>query len=160
MTLISRKRARFGLIAASGLALAAGGTLAVAAPTAATAIATRQANFKEMGKAMKILKGEIASGTPDKAQTLAAAKTIAANARVQGGLFPPGSGSSAGVKTDALDKLWFQRPVFDNEMKNLVAASDKLVAVAASGNADALAAQFKETGKVCGSCHRQFRADD
>ena len=159
-------RLRSGALAVCGLALAAAGTLAVAAPsassapTASSAIAQRQANFKDMGKAMKLLKEQISSGSPDKTLTVAAAKTIAAKARLQGGLFPPGSGSSAGVKTDALDELWFKRPVFDGQMAQLVASADKLVGAASSGNADALAAQFTETGKACGACHRQFRADD
>ena len=45
-------------------------------------------------------------------------------------------------------------------MKTYIAQADKLVAVAGTGNAAAIGAQFKAVGGACGSCHKQFRADD
>ncbi len=135
-------------------------TMAIAASPAATAVTTRQANFKKMGGAMKVLKDQLASGTISKPQAIAAAKTLAATGRAQAGLFPNGSGASAGVKTDALPAVWSNRAVFDGQMKAFVAQADKLVAVAGTGNADAIGAQFKAVGGTCGSCHKQFRADN
>ncbi|WP_067734815.1 c-type cytochrome [Novosphingobium naphthalenivorans] len=155
-------RSKIAALTALGLAAAAmagGATLAVAAPSASTTIATRKANFKKMGAAMKALKGEL-SGTPDKAKVLEAAKTIAATGRVQGQLFPAGTGPSSGVETDALPAIWTNRAAFDADMTKLVTEADKLVAAANTGNAAAMQAQFKAVGGTCGSCHKQFRADD
>lgn len=135
-------------------------TLAVAASPAATAVTTRQANFKKMGAAMKVLKDQISSGTISKAQAVAAAKTLAATGRAQAGLFPNGSGASAGVKTDALPAVWSNRAAFDGQMKAFIAQADKMVVAANTGNVDAVTAQFKAVGGTCASCHKQFRADN
>lgn len=144
----------------SAAVVAVTGTMAVAASPAATAVTTRQANFKKMGGAMKVLKDQLASGSIDKAQAIAAAKTLAATGRAQAGLFPNGSGASAGVKTDALPAIWTNRATFDGQMKAYIAQADKLVAAAGTGNAAAIGAQFKAVGGTCGSCHKQFRADN
>ena len=146
------------LLTAVLAALVAGGISASAASPADT-IATRQANFKKMGGAMKVLKEELAGGA-DKAKMLGAARTIAATARMQKGLFPAGTGPGAGGKTDALPAIWAQRPAFDAAAGKLVAEADKLVGVAGSGNTPVVLAQFKAVGGSCAACHRQFRADE
>lgn len=129
------------------------GTLA-AAPTDPKA--TRQASFKKMGSATKVIKDQLASGSPAKPVILAAAQTIAATAKQQGALFPAGSGAG----TDALPAIWTQKPVFDAQMAKLVAESGKLVTVINGGNTNAITAQFKAVGGTCAGCHKQFRADD
>jgi cytochrome c556 len=75
-------------------------------------------------------------------------------------MFPGGTGPASGLKTDALPAIWAQRTTFDGHAKKLIAEADKLVAVAGSGNAAAVGAQFKAVGGTCGGCHKQFRADD
>ncbi|KMS54821.1 cytochrome C [Novosphingobium barchaimii LL02] len=140
--------------------LAVTSTLAVAASPAATTIATRHANFKKMGGAMKVLKDQLASGTIDKPAAVTAAKTLAATGRAQAGLFPNGSGPSSGVKTDALPAIWTNRAVFDGQMKAFIAQADKMVVAANTGNAAAVGAQFKAVGGTCAACHKQFRADN
>ncbi|HQS68670.1 MAG: cytochrome C [Novosphingobium sp. 28-62-57] len=146
------------IAAAIALVAAAGGTFAIAASPADT-IAARQANFKKMGGAMKVIKDELA-GSADKAKMAGAAKTIAAMARAQVPLFPKGTGPGAGVKTDALPAIWTDRATFDGHAKKLIAEADKLVMVSGTGNAAAIGAQFKAVGGTCGACHKQFRADD
>ncbi|MEE4453308.1 cytochrome c [Novosphingobium resinovorum] len=148
------------ILGMSAAAVAVSATMAIAASPAQTAITTRQANFKKMGGAMKVLKDQLASGTIDKAAAVAAAKTLAATGRAQGPLFPSGSGASAGIKTDALPAVWSNRAAFDGAMKAYIAQADKLVAAAGTGNAAAIGAQFKAVGGTCGACHKQFRADD
>lgn len=138
--------------------VATGASLAVAASPAET-IAARQANFKKMGGAMKVIKDELGGGA-DKAKMAGAARTIAAMARAQGPMFPKGTGPGAGVKTDALPAIWTDRATFDGHARKLVVEADKLVAVAGSGNAAAVGAQFKVVGGTCGGCHKAFRADD
>ena len=146
------------ILTAALAALVAGGAIASAASPAET-IAARQANFKKMGGAMKVLKDELAGGA-DKARMLTAARTIAATARVQQGQFPAGTGPASGIKTDALPAIWSQRPVFDAAAAKLVAEADKLAGLAGSGNTAAVLAQFKAVGGSCAACHRQFRADE
>lgn len=149
--------AAIGLVGLAAAATTA--TLATAASPASATISTRQANFKKMGGAMKVLKDELA-GSADKAKMLAAAKVLAAQSRQQVKLFPAGSGPSSGVKTDALAAIWTDRATFDAAGKKLIVEADKLVAAAATGNAAAIGPQFKAVGATCGSCHRQFRAED
>jgi cytochrome c556 len=154
------KSLSLAVLGMSAALVAVTSTIAVAASPAATAISTRQANFKKMGGAMKVLKDQLASGTIDKPAAVAAAKTLAATGRAQGALFPNGSGASSGVKTDALPAVWSNRTVFDGQMKAFIAQADKLVLAANTGNAGAIGAQFKAVGGACGSCHKQFRADN
>ena len=149
----------FALAAGIGLAALAGGaTLASAAGPAEATIQARQANFKTIGRSVKAIKDSL-SGSPDKAKIAAAAKTIAATGRKQAKLFPAGTGPSSGVKTDALAVIWTDRATFDGDMNKMIAAADKLAAVAKTGDAGAIGAQFKAMGGTCGGCHRQFRAD-
>jgi cytochrome c556 len=139
-------------------ALMAGGAIATAASPADT-IKARQANFKKMGGAMKALKEELGGGA-DKAKLLAAARTLAATAKLQGALFPAGTGPEAGVKTDALPAIWAQKPAFAAAAGKLVTETDKLAGIAGSGDTAAVLAQFKVVGGTCAACHKQFRAED
>lgn len=146
-------------LAATLSALAITGTLASAASPQQTAIAARQAGYKKMGAAMKLLNDQLKTSAPSKDIMSGAARTIAMTAREQPKLFPAGSGPTAGVRTDALPDIWTDRATFDGQMNRLLAESGKLVAVVNSGNVDTIRAQVKATGGTCSACHRQFRAD-
>ncbi|MBW8743579.1 MAG: cytochrome c [Sphingomonas sp.] len=139
------------------LALAA---VPAAAQSPQAIIAARQAGFKKMGAAMKVLKAQLDSGAPAKDVMANAARTIALTAPQQAKMFPAGTGASAGVKTDALPNIWTDRANFDALMVRLVGETAKLQAVAGGGDAAAIAAQTKATGAACAACHRQFRADN
>lgn len=153
--------ARATLGAAAAVALVAGvGSIATAAPSASTTIQARQANFKKMGGAMKVLKDQLGAGAINKAAAVAAARTIADTARAQARLFPAGTGASSGVKTDALPAVWTNKAGFDAQWPKFQAEADKLVAAAGTGDAARLGAQFKAVGGACGGCHKQFRADN
>lgn len=156
-------RKTFGLTAIAITAVLAAtvgsGSLAAAPMSASSAVTTRQANYKKMGAAMKVLKDQLAAASIDKAKAGAAAKTLAVTGRQQAALFPNGSGASSGVKTAALPAIWTNRAAFDGQMKAFIGQVDKLVAVTATGNIEAVGAQFKAVGGTCGSCHRQFRAE-
>ncbi len=147
----------------TALAIATAAVLAVSLPAASATpqdtVAARVANFKKIGGAMKAIKDQIATGTVNKPALLAAAQTINATARLQGGMFPAGTGPDK-VKTDALPAIWTQRADFDGQMNKLVVESGKLVAAVNTGDVNAITAQYKATGAVCGACHRQFRHDD
>jgi cytochrome c556 len=147
----------------AALLAAAAGLLASTLPALAASpqdiVAARKAGFKKMGGAFKTINDQIKRGAVDKPAAVAAAQTIAATARQQGGLFPPGTGPDK-VKTDALPAIWTQKATFDAQMNKLVADSGKLVGAANSGDLATLTAQFKATGAVCAACHKQFRQDD
>lgn len=151
------------ILAAAMTTSALAGTLTAATPAALSpqaAITARQAGFKKMGAAMKALNEQIKSDTPAKDVMAVAARTIAVTAREQPGLFPAGSGSSAGIPTDALPNVWSDRATFNAQMNQLLAESGKLMSVAAGGDAAAIKVQAKATGAVCGACHRQFRVNN
>jgi cytochrome c556 len=151
----------FTILPFAVLALAAA-TLADAAatPSVTATVLGRQANFKKMGKSMKILSDQLKSSAPSQPAMLGAAQVIASNASRQGRMFPAGTGPSSGVKTDALPVIWTDKADFDAKMGQLVTESAKLVAVAKTGDAAAIGAQMKATGAACGACHRKFRAED
>ena len=130
-----------------------------AAPDPKAAIVARQEGFKKMGAAMKALKAQLATDAPDKPIMAAAAATIRDIARNQGPLFPAGSGTEAGIKTDALPAIWTDKAKFDSDMAALVDESGKLVMTVDGGDKDAIAAQTKAVGGACASCHHQFRQD-
>ncbi len=160
MTPSPTKASHLALFAALLVGVTTAGAFA-AAPALApqAAIATRQAGFKKMGAAMKVLGDQLKSDAPAKAAMLPAAQTILATAREQGKLFPAGSGPASGLKTDALPGIWTDRATFDAKMAELVVESGKLVSVTKGGEATAIRAQFKATGATCGGCHRQFRSE-
>lgn len=140
--------------------IVAAGSLAAAPVGPKAAVAARQAGFKRMGAAFKVINDQLRTDAPAKDQMVAAARLIAATAQPQATLFPAGSGASAGVPTDALPAVWSDRAAFDAQMAKLVAESNKLVAVTAGGDVAAIRVQAKATGATCSGCHRQFRADD
>jgi cytochrome c556 len=148
--------AALSAIAVTGLAAAIANA---AAPDAKSAILARQEGFKKMGAAMKALKAQASSDAPAKPVMAAAAAAILETARMQGPLFPPGSGASPGIKTDALPAIWTDKAKFDSNMATLVSEAGKLVATVNGGNKDAIAAQTKAVGGTCAACHRQFRQD-
>lgn len=150
---------RKSLVFAAAMAVLVASGMATSAAAPADTIASRQANFKKMGGAMKALKDELGNGA-DKVKLVAAARTIASTARLQPKLFPAGTGPGAGAKTDALPAIWTQRTAFDAAAAKLVAEADKLVGVAGSGDSGAVLTQFKAVGGTCAACHRQFRAEE
>jgi len=144
---------------ALALVLAMTATGALAASAAETAIATRQAGYKKMGAAFKAVSDELKKGSPD-------AKLIATNARVvnaHAGLvptwFPKGSGPEAGFKTEAKSNIWSDNAKFAAAAANLQAEAGKLQTVSATGNIDAVKAQFRATGATCKACHDVYRVE-
>lgn len=155
---LSRRALRLSIGAAAGLGIATMTTLAIAAPSASSVIAERQANYKKMGAAMKAIKDQLAD-SPQKGAVVAAAQSLSSLARQQANLFPTGSGPGAGVKTDALAGIWSDRGTFDGHQKALMAQTEKLLAAANSGSISATTEEYRATGKICSACHREFRAD-
>lgn len=69
--------------------------------------------------------------------------------------WPAGSEGS-----DSLPEIWTRMDDFQKKMEAFQAEASKLGDVAASGDREAIKAQFGATGKTCKSCHDDFKKDD
>jgi cytochrome c556 len=122
-------------------------------------VETRQAGFKKMGAAMKVIVEQLKSEAPDLARIATAAQVISSGAEAQLRWFPDGSGAEAGVETDALPHIWKDRAKFDSIAGQLLPASKNLAATLPGGDLAAIRTQVKVVADVCSACHRSFRAD-
>jgi cytochrome c556 len=123
-------------------------------------IKEREANFEAIGKAFKVVRGELDKDTPD--FTLIAANATDINSRgakIQSH-FPAGTGVDDGYKTEALATIWEKPEEFKAAAQKLVTESDKLATAAAGRDKAAVAAQAMAMGGTCKGCHDKFRLDD
>ena len=100
--------------------------------------------------------------TYNKEQVVAAANAIAAVANSGlGALFGPGTDQATGWKKTRLKAEFFEKP---EDVKKLAIAfneeASELAKVAASGDKDAIKAQFGKLGETCKNCHDQFRSKE
>lgn len=137
-------------------ALAAGAMVGGATVVLAQAnvIKERQENRKQAGAAMRAIKGIIDAKGPTAGAVEHAAKLKTLSVAFVK-LFPAGSDKG---ETKALPVVWSDWAGFQAANTNAEAAIDKLATAAGSGNQEALAAAFADTGKACGACHDKFRA--
>lgn len=129
------------------------------APSPRAAIEARQAGYKKMGDAMKAIRAQLQSASPNAEVMVLAAQAIAETAPKQASLFPVGSGSESGIQTGALPNIWTDHATFDSKATDLINESNKLLMVTKTGDSAAIAAQIKATGAACGGCHHLFRAE-
>ena len=143
------------LVVAIAGALAAGAMVggATIALAQADVIKERQQNRKDAGAAMRAIKGIIDAKGPTSGAVEQAAKLKTLEVAFVK-LFPAGSDKD----TKALPVVWSDWAGFQAASKNAETAFDKLATAAGSGNQEALAAAFADTGKACGACHEKFRA--
>lgn len=144
--------------ALAALMLAAGTALAQEASPGGKAVLTRQAHYKELGKAFGGLGAELKKEAPDKAALAADAAAVKGLAQQLPTWFPKGSGPEAGVKTAAKAEVWSDAAGFDAAVAKLQGETAKLADVAASGDLDAVKAQFRTTAGACNACHEKYRA--
>ena len=69
-------------------------------------------------------------------------------------LFPAGSGVE---DSDALPVIWEKPEEFAAAIDKVVAAAQKFVAAAESGDSEAISSAFREVGGSCRGCHDNFR---
>jgi cytochrome c556 len=140
---------------------AAAATLAV--PTIAAApdtIKARQANFKSMGRSMKLISDELKKDIPSYAIIRRESLTLErAGARV-GGFFPKGTGAEAGIKTGARAAIWQKPAEFRTAAANLNKATKNLRLVTAGTDVAKIRAALGATGGTCKACHDDFRVPD
>ncbi len=131
------------------------------------AIEARQANFQDMGTALKTMKDEIGRDKPDTTTLFYAAKTLQSYTRNQANWFPEGSGpsfvkslSGHEIETDAKSDIWEKPEEFQSAIDSFSKAVIQLLEATQSENAELIASEFRATGKTCKGCHDQFREPD
>ena len=71
--------------------------------------------------------------------------------------FPENSGLNNSSNTKSLEKIWTEKDLFSNAMKESVQKAENLVLAAESGDKNNIAKSLGALGKTCGSCHNKFR---
>ena len=127
------------------------------------AIKARQAGYRfmawNMGRIDAALKGEF-----NKEEVITAANTVQviANSGL-GRLFVPGSEKGTGFHETHAKAELFDPANGTKVMEratNFKKEADALAQVAASGDKDAIKAQYGKLGKTCKACHDDFRKED
>lgn len=137
----------------------AGASDPASASSLKTLIETRKASLKKMGAAMKTIVDQLKTDAPDHVKMTAAAEVISVYAQELPRWFPDGSGSEAGVETDALPYIWKDRVKFDSLANRLAPESKNLTTAIANNDPAALKVQVKVVSELCSTCHHSFRAD-
>ncbi|HYG90538.1 MAG TPA: cytochrome c [Azospirillum sp.] len=120
-------------------------------------VAAREQAMKRMGSGVqavgKYLKGE--GGSPADARSAAAAITEVSSLNPKQ-VFAEGTGIGV-AKSDAKPELWQNFGKVQEIWAQLKPAAAKLDAAGSSGNKQQIAQAMQEVGKVCSSCHENYR---
>lgn len=146
-------------MAGSFLLLAAAASAATAA-TSASMVESRQASFKQIGKANKAIQDELRSGDPSLATIRTNARQIATLGAKLESWFPKGSGKESGVETAALPQIWTKPAEFKSSAVKMRLASRQLRAAADSGDMAAVKSANGQLIGTCRGCHQTFRERD
>ena len=121
-------------------------------------IKLRKAGYSFMAWNMGKIKANL-DGTFNKDQVIAAANVVAATANSgMGALFGPGTEKDvAGEKTRVKPEFFEQQEKVKEAAMAYIKEANELQKVAATGDIDAIKAQFGKTGGTCKGCHDQFR---
>ena len=121
-------------------------------------IKTRKAGYSFMSWNMGKIKANL-DGTFNKDQVVAAANVVAATANSgMGALFGPGTDKDVGAqKTRVKPEFFTQQDKVREAAMNFNKEANELAKVAATGDVEAIKAQFGKTGGTCKGCHDQFR---
>jgi cytochrome c556 len=146
--------------------------LAITAVTATTVLAgpledqikARQSAYEFMGWNAKKIKAQVVDHpeTYNKEDVQAAANALAATANSGlGTLYGEGTDKGTGWQPSHLKPEYFKEQDKAKEIGlTLGKEATKLAEIAATGDVDAIKAQFGEVGKTCKSCHDSFRVRD
>lgn len=128
----------------------------VAAPTLKPddIIAVRQAGMALAGGFAETIKAGIASGADTK-QYVEGAEALVKWATAYMSLYP--DGTQKGHDTKAKAEIWTDRAGFEKANAAFLAASEKFVLAAKSGDKAAFADAWKAEGQSCGGCHRNYK---
>lgn len=129
------------------------------AGTPVATISARQNNFKQMGRAQKMLGDELKKPSPNLGVIRASANTLANLAPQVSRWFPRGTGKESGAKTGALPAIWQQTARFNGAANQFTNGARGLQRAAASGNLAQIRAALPAVGGACKGCHDPFKGD-
>jgi cytochrome c556 len=148
------------LLAAAALAGIAAAAAAQNPAPAADTIRTRQANYKQMGAAMKAINDQMRGGAPSIGAVRAASRTIVGHAPNVLRWFPRGTGPETGLRTRARPEIWSDHAGFTRAGATLLVAARGLDAAARRGDVAAVRAAVPAVARACSGCHDDYRAPE
>jgi cytochrome c556 len=131
-------------------------TLAQTQPPAGL-IKERQQGLKKLGAALKLIRDELRSGSPDATKIRSASVDITAAASAIDGWFPAGTGPDAGVKTDAKAEIWTDATGFAAARDRFVREASRWNQLGGGGDATAWNEAAASLGQSCKGCHDKYR---
>lgn len=117
-------------------------------------IATRQGGMALTGGIAEAMKAAVAAGTETK-PLIEGAEAFVKWAGIYPALYP--EGTQKGHDTKAKAEIWTDRAGFEKANAAFLAASEKLVIAAKSGDKVAFADAWKAESQSCGGCHRNYK---
>jgi cytochrome c556 len=123
-------------------------------------IRERQANYKQIGGAVRTISEQLRAGEPSLDAIRQAAALIADRSVRVSSWFPAGTGSEAGLPTRALPVIWSDPADFRAKAVNFVVAARNLNTAAQGGDLAAVRAAFPALGNACRDCHDTYRAPE
>ena len=152
------RRAFLAIAAVAGLV-----TIAAAqtpARTPAELIHNRQASYKQIQTAFRVLFQQNQASEPSIAEIRPHAATLARLAPQVNGWFPPGTGPETGVRTRAKAELWANGQDFLARAAAFVVAARQVDAAARAGDVAAYRAAFPGLRQACADCHERYRGPE
>jgi cytochrome c556 len=119
------------------------------------AFAVREDTMKRIGRALYGTIGRVARGKAEPGpETVVAAETVTTLSGTLANLFPPGSDvGESRIKPE----IFAAKPRVDALVQGVLAAADRLVPAAKSGDKVAIAGAYQAASDACEACHRDFR---
>lgn len=145
-----------------GALLSAG--VAMASPSVEDQIKARQSAYTFLGWNMNRIRAQVVDGevefNPQQVQAAATAIAAVANSGLSA-MYGPDTVEGTGWKPTRLKPEFFQEldqvgPI----AQRFIEETARLAEVAASGDRDAIARQFRATADSCAACHRNYRASE
>lgn len=147
----------------AGIAVFGAVTMAAAqnrAVPAAETIRMRQANYKQMGGAVKGINDQLQASAPAVPEIRRHSATLVGHARQVLNWFPRGSGPEAGVRTRAKPEIWSDPRGFRVAGANLLVAARGLDSAARRGDIEGVRSALPALRRTCSGCHDQFRGPE
>jgi cytochrome c556 len=126
---------------------------------AKTAVETRSAHFKDMGKAMEPIGNMLRRKQPyDAAVAAKHSEQIVELSKKIPSLYEVDTRQFKDIKTEALDGIWTSQADFKGKADDLTRAATALnEATKAGGDQAAFTKNAAAVGKACGTCHDSYR---
>ena len=130
------------------------------AGTPAERIHARQANYKQMGGALKAINAELKGDAPSIDVIRQSSHLIVTYAPQVLRWFPRGTGAEAGVRTRAKPEIWSDAAGFRRRGAGLLVAARNLDAAARRGDLAAVRVAVPQLAQACSNCHDNYRAPE